>query len=290
MFQLCHKVEDCKSTVHCQITNCEKRHHTSLHRAAQGNPSSSYKPHPSDNKNTRPQKTTSTETKFAENKSSDLSTSAGLTHKAASQLQTIPLRVHSENGFVDCYALLDTCSTASYVLNRTVNKLGIRPKKTIELQLTSVYEQSFLQAGIVSLQIGLFDSKQPLFTLSNVHAVETMKLSPPDVKRLNEVCQSFAHLNHVNFPCLADNSVQILLGVDAFQYIATREILQGPKPSPFAVRTLLGWTVTGPLSARPSASSQTNFIAHHIHGNDILTQMVQRLWLADSVGTEPNVF
>ena len=188
---------------------------------------------------------------------------------------------------MDCYALIDTCSTASYILNRTVNTLSIQPKRTIELQLTSIYEQSLLQAGIASLKIGTYNSKRPLFTLINVQAVDSMKLRPPDVKRLNEICQTFTHLNHVSSPCLPDKSVHLLLGIDAFQYIATREILQGPKPSPFAVRTLLGWTVTGPLSVRTSCSSSpTNFTAHHIHENDVLTQMAQRLWLADSGGTE----
>ena len=139
----------------------------------------------------------------------------------------------------------------------------------------------------MSPKIGTYNSKRPLFTLINVHAVDSMKLRPPDVKRLNEICQTFTHHNHVSFPCLTDNSVQLLLGIDAFQYIATREILQGPKPSPFAVRTLLGWTVTRPLSVRTScSSSQTNFTAHHVHENDVLTQMVQRIWLPDSVGTE----
>ena len=166
---------------------------------------------------------------------------------------------------MDCYALLDTCSTASYILNRTVNTLGIQPKRRIELQLTSIYEQSLLQAGIVSLKIGAYNSKRPLFTLIIVHAVDSMNLRPPDVKRLNEICQTFTHLNHVSFPCLPDNLVQLLLGIDAFQYIATREILQGPKPNLYAVRTLLGWTVTGSLSVRTScSSSRTNFTAHHM--------------------------
>ena len=288
-----HKVEDCKSTLRCQVTNCGKRHHTSLRRENQGPASTSTKPGHSNHKNTPIQKIASSDTKFAENKASEFEpttafdTSTKFKHQAASRLQTVPIRVHGDQGFVDCYALIDTCSTASYILNRTVNTLSIQPKRTIELQLTSIYEQSLLQAGIASLKIGTSNSKRPLFTLINVQAVDSMKLRPPDVKRLNAICQTFTHLNHVSSPCLPDKSVHLLLGIDAFQYIATREILQGPKPSPFAVRKLLGWTVTGPLSVRTSCSSSpTNFTAHHIHENDVLTQMAQRLWLADSGGTE----
>ena len=135
-----------------------------------------------------------------------------------------------------------------------------------------------MQADIVSLKIRTYNSKRPLFTVINVHAVDSMKLGPSDVKRLNEICQTFTHLNHVTFPCLPDNLVQLRLGTDAFQYVATREILQNPKPSPFAVRTLLGWTVTGLLSVRLScSSSQTTFTAHHIHEYDVRSEMVQKL-------------
>ena len=114
-----------------------------------------------------------------------------------------------------------------------------------------------------------------------------MKLRPPLVKKLNEICQTFAHLSQVTFSCLPDNSVQLVLGIDAFQYFATREILQGQKPRSLVVQTLLGWTVTGPLRVQPAcSSSETNFAAHHIHENDVHTRMELRLWLADSVGTE----
>ena len=75
--------------------------------------------------------------------------------------------------------------------------------------------------------------------------------------------------------------------VSANQYIATRETLQGPKMGPFPVRTVLGWTVTGPLGVRTSSSTfETNFTAHHIQENDVLFQMIQRVWLAESVDTE----
>ena len=73
-----------------------------------------------------------------------------------------------------------------------------------------------------------------------------------------------------------------ILSLNTYQYVATREIRQGPQPSPFAVRTLLGWIVTWHLSVRTSySSSQTNFNTHRIHKNDVLIQMVKRIRLAD---------
>ena len=149
-------------------------------------------------KNTPIQTITSSDTKFAANNASESeSTSTRFKQQEASQLQTVPIRVPGDQGFVDCYALLDTCSTAYYILNRNVNNLGIQQKRTIELQITSIYEQSFLKAVILILKVGTYNSKRLFFTLINVHAVNSMKLRLTDAKHLNEICQTFTHLNHV---------------------------------------------------------------------------------------------
>ena len=93
-----HMIDDCESTVRCQVTNCEKRH-TSLHRANQESASTSTKPGHSDHKNTPIQKITSSGTNFAENKASDFEiksafdTATRCKHQAASQLQTVPIHM-----------------------------------------------------------------------------------------------------------------------------------------------------------------------------------------------------
>ena len=86
-----HKVEDCKSTLRCQVTNCGKRHHTSLHRENQGPASTSTKPGHSNHKNTPIQKIASSDTKFAENKASD----------SNQQLRSIPVPSSSIKQLVD---------------------------------------------------------------------------------------------------------------------------------------------------------------------------------------------
>ena len=103
-----HRVDDCKSTVRWQVTNCGKRHHTSVHRANPVSASTSTKPGHPNHKNSPIQKITSSYTKFAENKASDFEskiafdTGTRFKHQAASQLQTVLIRVPGVQGFVYC--------------------------------------------------------------------------------------------------------------------------------------------------------------------------------------------
>ena len=83
------------------------------------------------------------------------------------------------------------------------------------------------------------------------------------VNDLTEAFLSYPHLQHIHFPKLNDNKIQILLGVDATQNILEREFLQGPSGSPFALRNLLGWTITGPMEPKSKPILQeTNFLSH----------------------------
>ena len=115
-----HHAQGSRLQIDCQVTNCGKNHHSpSLHRANQGSASTSTKPCHSNHKNTPIQKTTSSDTKFNENKDQEFESKTAIDestrfkHQAAIQLQTVPIRVQDEQGFVDSYAFLDTCCTAS---------------------------------------------------------------------------------------------------------------------------------------------------------------------------------
>ena len=60
----------------------------------------------------------------------------------------------------------------------------------------------------------------------------------------------YSDLQHFAFSQLTSNKSQVLLGIDAQQYIIEQEFLQGSKSIPFAVRNLLGWTITEPIKKK----------------------------------------
>ena len=94
-----------------------------------------------------------------------------------------------------------------------------------------------MEAKLVQLDIGLFRTQRPLFRLNYVYSIKNWHFDDAPVTELNEVCSKYPRLQHINFPQLENNKIQILLGNDATQYILEREFLQGPKIArlPFGV-------------------------------------------------------
>ena len=51
----------------------------------------------------------------------------------------------------------------------------------------------------------------------------------------------------VGFPLLTSNRIQVLLGIDAKQYVIEQKNFQGAKNSSFEIQSLLDWTITGSI-------------------------------------------
>ena len=201
----------------------------------------------------------------------------------------------------NCYAILDNGSTISYVLDTTAN--GINAPKAIQFDLNVMhaFDQSVINANLVLLDIGRYKDDEPLFRLNYVHSINNWKFSDAPVQELNETCATYSHLQHINFPNLGNNKIQLLLGVDATQFILERKFLQGPTGNLFAIRNLLGWTITGPMKrkAEESYQAETDLLSHSyrpfdkaltcstFHDDKPLCDYVTSFWKIDNAGTEP---
>ena len=209
------------------------------------------------------------------------------------QLQMIPVTVFgNDNKRHNCCAIMDNGSTISYILNTTADKVGARNS-------SHAFDETVMHANLVRLDIGKLNSYQPLFRLNYVHAVRNWTFNDAPVNDLNEACSSYPHLQHIHFPKHSNNKIQILLGVDATQYNLERDLLQGPSGSPFALRNLLGWIITGPIKRETEPFLQeTNFLSHSFRAFDHsltnltvdterhLSECVTSFWKIESTGTK----
>ena len=160
----------------------------------------------------------------------------------------IPIKLFGRNEHFECYVLLDSCSTISFAFYPMVIKLNA-PQTSSEttLNVSTAFGDSSMEAKLVQLDIGLFRSQRTLFRLNSVYSIKNRHFDNAPVTQLNEVCSKYPHLQHINFPQLENNKIQVLPEIDATHYILEREFLQDPKNNPFAIRSLLGWTITGPI-------------------------------------------
>ena len=95
-----------------------------------------------------------------------------------------------------------------------------------------------------------------------------------DVKQWN-------HLRDLDIP--ADADVQLLIGQDHPQALKPLEVRCGGDQEPYAVRTILGWTVNGPVgNTVNSSSTMTNLSAFVQASDDVhLESQVERFWKLD---------
>ena len=118
-----------------------------------------------------------------------------------------------------------------------------------------------MEAKLVQLDIGPFNSRKPLFRLNYVYSINNCHFDDAPNLELNVDCSKHPHLQHIRFPQLENNRIQVLLGIDATKYIFEREFLQGPKNTAFAIRNQLGWTLTGPIKFGHEEQQRTNFLS-----------------------------
>ena len=72
-----------------------------------------------------------------------------------------------------------------------------------------------------------------------------------NTNELNKLCKKFEHLNHISFPNVEENKVSIIIDIDNLELIHYSQVIKGPKNTPCAVETPLGWTCAGKTSFTP---------------------------------------
>ena len=117
-----------------------------------------------------------------------------------------------------------------------------------------------------------------------IHAAYVKDKLPVSLQNMAtaEDMQQWHHLRDIEIPVVDVNSVSMLIGQDTPEALVPLEIRSGIPGSgaPYAIKTVLGWAVNGPLG-RCNAEQQVanNFICTDTN----LEQQVERFWKLDSV-------
>ena len=82
------------------------------------------------------------------------------------------------------------------------------------------------------------------FALINVHSIESISLQPNSIPPKRELSQ-FQHLKEIKFDTIQGASIQMLIGADVSEMFCVGNIRKGPKGTPYAIETPLGWSLLG---------------------------------------------
>ncbi|XP_046561900.1 uncharacterized protein LOC124270882 [Haliotis rubra] len=280
-----HVSYECTKESMCRIDRCNKRHSTLLHHALQTYrkmhsgvlveselPKRTQQLRGNSHSN---QQHRGTQTFSTHHSNRDVN-GAGICRVA---LPVVPVTVR-KNGeeCLTTYAFLDSGSTNSFCSQELYDQLGLQGAKTSLSLITLTNEDCPLETTCISLEIADLDGRNQLklpyvYVIPNMPVPERNKVSQTDV-------DNWPHMQDIHLPQVNESKISILIGQDNPGAIAPLDIRRGKINEPYAVLTVFGWTLNGPLEY----GKQGTIVSNYIQAD--LTTCLERLWTLDSCGMQ----
>lgn len=240
-----HETAKCRKPTVCTVEGCGQKHTRLIHvNKPGGKPVSSQGATVSEGENV-------------------VQANTSLVSKKGVNLPVVPVSVNSR---ISTGALLDSGSTASFCSKRLVEQLQLKGLSS-SLALSTLNGKSEQKTELVDLNLVSEDGSKSLW-LKNVMAVEQIPVQTGPIN-----VDSYPHLS--DLPLHQGQGVDVLIGQDNAEALLPLEVRKGERGEPFAVKTLLGWSVNGPgrvLDSFPT-SSVSNFVSV-----ETLDRKVDALW------------
>ena len=144
------------------------------------------------------------------------------------------------------YALLDTQSDTSFILDSTCHALAVEGVRSeLLLSTMSAKNQVIETSRIDGLRVRGHDS-QDLISLETVYSRNLIPANRSHIPT-PEVANRWPHLQSIkhNLMDLSTCEVGLLIGYDCASALAPIEVILPPGEGPYAQRTTLGWSIVG---------------------------------------------
>ena len=266
-----HITRECSNPVKCQEKRCGQQHATILHD--------------SDWEGLR---RASREKRDAEARSLETNSSIPEGHHVSSSHHVMGNKValpfllvnvtSPEIGIsVKTYALLDSGSNVSLCQDKLLHLLKAHGR-TERMSLTTLEkENNETTAQVISLRISNLNGSDEI-TIPQVFARPILRLSSSNLVTEAEV-RKWPHLKDLPLHHAEIDDVALLIGQDCLEALMPLTTIPGGKGEPYAVRTRLGWSVSGPVSNSMVKLPSTS---HFISNESLLQEKVERFWQLES--------
>ncbi|KAK0147803.1 hypothetical protein N1851_012494 [Merluccius polli] len=178
-------------------------------------------------------------------------------------LSILPVKVKSAKGsrVITTYAFLDPGSSATFCSEHLMRKLNITGKGTSFLLRTMGQERVVPAYSLSGLEVSDLDSNN-LYALPEVYTQKEMPVTVTNMITSEDLAK-WPYLSKVRIPSVKAN-VDLLIGTNAPKVLEPWEVINSCQNGPYAIRTVLGWVVNGPLSGNsdaPLSSATVNRIS-----------------------------
>ena len=168
----------------------------------------------------------------------------------------VPVRVRAPGGLkmVESYALLDSGSTSTFCRESLLDALGV--KGSLEPVTLSTLQGDRVRSTSRVTNLEVVNDDGSITELVRVMSRPSLPIGP-EHRGTAEEATHWPHLKDVPIkPPLETDVVELLVGVDVPDALRPLKTISGAPGQPFAVRTELGWTISGPLGRGPSPEAR----------------------------------
>ena len=271
-----HRAFECRSKGVCR--SCKGKHHTSICHNNQRN----LKPAAGDSVHKSNTPLNASAPSWVGNTGSGTSVA----------LQTALAKVKGEKCGSRVRVLFDTGSHTSFISAEAVDRIGLRPvrREALSIQAFGSTEVKERVRDVVEVSlVSLYERKSV-----NIHCFVVDEIASITNVHPEKVKKSYPHIKDVFFSDVCRNEdvldINVLIGSDNFWRFQKHEVKRGGPNDPVAVKTVLGWVLSGPLQGK--SLNSTSFVnVNYLPSFSLKSSETQRideeinkLWDLDSIG------
>ncbi|XP_028417148.1 uncharacterized protein LOC114543600 [Dendronephthya gigantea] len=161
---------------------------------------------------------------------------------------------------VKVYALLDNGSGGTFIKTETMNRLGINGENTT-LVLTTMHGTQEIETRVVNGLVAVnYQQEDVSVDLPRSYERQQILIDRDEIPK-PEVAVKHQHLQKISkqlAPYMKNVEVGLLIGLNFPKALRPREVIHGQETEPYAVRSILGWYVNGPVDSNGDATVRCN--------------------------------
>ena len=239
-----HRSRGCIQKRKCTV--CEGRHPTGLHdynftATTSSNASSGTKDSKPDNGKT-------TDNNRVSNSRIIASEAYSTTTEQTQSLPIVPVKLQWMDNQISTYAMLDSCSTGTFITEDVYKQLMIQGADTSILLRTMNGQALQDTKAVTGLKVSDLKGENCI-ELPRTFTRESIPSSENDIPP-REMAENWQHLNRIADQIperLQDSKIGVLIGTNCPKAIEPRDFITSQRNGPYAVVTFAGWTIVGPL-------------------------------------------
>lgn len=188
-------------------------------------------------------------------------------------LSILPVKVKCLKGnkVIETYAFLDPGSTGTFCTRKLLDRLNMEGRKC-KIHIRTLGHHNAVDSSVVDgLEISGV-SGECYYPLSKVCTLKGMPVSTANIISEREL-RKWPYLKEVKIPHI-NADVNLLIGTNASKLMEPWEVINSREgEGPYAIRTLLGWVINGPLQGSSDCGSDHSLV----HANRIALDRIEEL-------------